>query len=101
VLAAKQVPQIEVSPLALAVWFMDDGSRSRNAVYLNTQQFDCATQQRLLDLLWQQHGIKATLNRDRTYHRIRVSVAGTARLAQLVAPHLHKEFLYKLPHVTL
>jgi len=23
----------------LAVWFMDDGSKSRNAFYLNTQQF--------------------------------------------------------------
>ena len=39
----KSVPQIELDSLTLAVWFMDDGCRSRNAVYLNTQQFDEAT----------------------------------------------------------
>ena len=32
----KRIPTLELSPLALAVWFMDDGCRSRNAVYLNT-----------------------------------------------------------------
>ena len=36
----KQVPSLELPALALAVWFMYDGCRSRNAVYLNTQQFD-------------------------------------------------------------
>lgn len=33
----KIVPKIEITPLCLAVWFMDDGSRSRSAVYLNAQ----------------------------------------------------------------
>ena len=36
----KRVPKLELDSLALAVWLMDDGCRSRNAVYLNTQQFD-------------------------------------------------------------
>src|SRR5438477_8387823 len=36
----KRIPEVELSPLTLAVWFMDDGCRSRTAVYLNTQQFD-------------------------------------------------------------
>lgn len=33
---AKSIPDgLELSPLTLAVWLMDDGSRSRRAVYLN------------------------------------------------------------------
>ncbi len=32
-------PDIELAPLSLAVWFMDDGARSRSALYLNTPQF--------------------------------------------------------------
>ena len=32
-------PDIQITPLTLAVWFMDDGSKSRNSCYLNTQQF--------------------------------------------------------------
>ena len=52
----KQVPEVELSPLAMAVWFMDDGCRSRNAVYLNTQQFDWHSQHVLLRLLREQWG---------------------------------------------
>ena len=97
----KVIPDdVELLPLTLAVWFMDDGSRSRRAVYLNTQQFDLASQERLLGELWSQWGIAASLNRDKHYHRIRISVAGTVRLARLIEPHLLPEFWYKLPQVT-
>jgi hypothetical protein len=57
----KRVPHLELSPLILAVWFMDDGSRSRSAVYLNTQQFDEGSQRRLLGLLLDQLGLQGSL----------------------------------------
>ena len=93
----KRVPELELSPRSLAVWFMDDGCRSRSAVYLNTQQFDWQSQQRLLEMLRGKWGIEAALNRDKTYHRIRVSVEGTARLRKLIEPYLLPELRYKLP----
>ena len=96
----KRVPELELTQLTLAVWFMDDGSRSRNAVYLNTQQYDETSQLRLLRLLREQWGIEATLNRDKTYYRIRISVVGTKRFAELVEPYLLPELRYKLPQVT-
>ncbi len=76
---------------------MDDGCRSRNAVYLNTQQFDWQSQQQLLEMLRERWGIEATLNRDKTYHRIRVSVAGTVRLRELIERFVLPELRYKLP----
>ena len=60
----KRVPELELTPLALAVWFMDDGCKSRSSVYLNTQQFDLKCQQRLLQLLQDQWEIHGSLNRD-------------------------------------
>jgi recombination protein RecA len=96
----KTIPEVELTPLTLAVWFMDDGCRSRRAVYLNTQQFDEENQQRLLLMLKDQWEIKGTLNRDKHYHRIRISVESTARLAELIKPHLLRELRYKLPQVT-
>jgi hypothetical protein len=96
----KRVPELELSSLTLAVWFMDDGSRSRTAVYLNTQQFDMRSQHMLLRLLRDQWGIEAALNKDKIYHRIRLSVAGTARLVKAIEPHLLADFRYKLPQVT-
>jgi LAGLIDADG DNA endonuclease family len=96
----KRVPEVELSPLALAVWFMDDGCRSRNAVYLDTQQFDVTDQQKLLVMLEWQWGIDGTLNCDKSYRRIRISVDGTKRLTQLIESDLLPELRYKLPHVT-
>ncbi len=96
----KAVPELELSRLTLAVWFMDDGCRSRNAVYLNTQQFDRTSQERLLRLLREQWGVEGTLNRDKSYYRIRISVAGTARFARLIDRYLLPELRYKLPLVT-
>ena len=93
----KVAPDVELTPLAMAVWFMDDGSKSRRAVYLNTQQFEMSCQRYLLWLLEDQWGIRGTLNRDKTYHRIRLSVGGSARFVELITPHLLPEFRYKLP----
>jgi recombination protein RecA len=98
--AGKRVPEVVLSPLSLAVWFMDDGCRSRRAVYLNTQQFALADQHRLLDMLQVQWKLDGTLNRDKTYYRIRLSVDATSRFAELIKPHLLPMFLYKLPQVT-
>ena len=78
---------------------MDDGCRSRNAVYLNTQQFVAEEQQRLLRLL-EQCGIHGRLNRDKCYWRIRLTVDSTRRLARVIEPHMLPELRYKLPHVT-
>jgi hypothetical protein len=96
----KRVPEVELSPLTLAVWFMDDGCRSRNAVYLNTQQFDVGEQLKLLTMLEQQCGVNGTLNRDKCYRRIRISVDGTKRLRAMIEPYLLPELRYKLPQVT-
>jgi len=96
----KVIPELVLTPLTMAVWFMDDGSRSRSAVYLNTQQFDERSQRRLLLLLQEQWGILGTLNKDKCYKRIRLSVESTRRFVQVIEPHLLPEFGYKLPQVT-
>jgi hypothetical protein len=96
----KRIPEVKLSPLTMAVWFMDDGCKSRNAVYLNTQQFDRENQLLLLELLEDQWDIHGTLNRDRCYHRIRLSVDSTRKLGDLIGPHLIDRLRYKLPLVT-
>ena len=69
-------------------------------MYLNTQQFDFGAQLRLLESLRTQWGIVASLNRDKSYYRIRIAVAAMPRFVELVEPHLLPEFRYKLPQVT-
>lgn len=92
----KTVPDIALTPVALAVWFMDDGSRSYRSAYLNTQQFSVEEQLRLATLLREQFGIHASLNRDSTYYRLRIAVASMERLRAAIGPHLLPELSYKL-----
>jgi recombination protein RecA len=93
----KSIPVLELTPLALAVWFMDDGSKSYRTVYFNTQQFDIASQDRLRGQLLSQFGIRVTLNRDKTYYRLRMVVESVSRFRDLVEPHILEDFAYKLP----
>jgi hypothetical protein len=43
-------------------------------------------------------GIRATLNRDKVYHRIRIAVESMGRFRAAVMPHLLPEMAYKLPY---
>ena len=93
----KAIPHVDLTPLALAVWFMDDGCKSRRAVYFNTQQFDLESQRRLVRMLWDQCRIVGTLNRDKSYFRIRIAIESMPHLRRLITPHLLPEMMYKLP----
>jgi recombination protein RecA len=93
----KLVPAVSITPLSLAVWFMDDGSKTHRALYLNTQQFNLASQGRLVELLQDQWNIKSTLNRDKTYFRLRIAVESVSRFKSLVDPYLLPMFRYKIP----
>ena len=93
----KIVPEVGLDPMKLAVWFMDDGSRSYRTVYLNSQQFSHSEQLRLLAMLKRDLNLEGYLNRDKAYFRIRLSVASARRLCEIVRPHMRPELSYKLP----
>ena len=95
----KVIPSsLNLDPLILAVWFMDDGSKSRKTdVYLNTQQFSLADQKKLLHNL-RQLGLKARLNRDKKYYRIRFLKESIAKLNQLIRPYIVSSMKYKLSY---
>lgn len=94
----KCIPKnLKLFPLGLATWFMDDGARNRRSVYFNTQQFCLSDQIILLNVLKKQFGLLGTLNRDKSYWRIRLyqdSAQKMKRLIELLMPNCMK---YKLP----
>ncbi len=85
-----------IDPVILAVWYMDDGSKSRDRdVYLNTQQFSVNDQKRLLHCL-RSLGIQARLNRDKHYFRIRIMKTSINLFMKIIAPHVIDSMKYKL-----
>ncbi len=86
-----------LSPLALAVWIMDDGSADGNAVRINTQSFTEEENRRLMVVLSRRYGLRATLNRDKNAFRLRIAATDRDNLARLLEPHMLPELRYKIP----
>jgi hypothetical protein len=94
----KVVPDdLIIHPLSLAVWFMDDGCKSYRAIYLNTQKFPISEQNRLGLLLRQQYGVQTSLNKDKTYYRLRIAVSSVSKFLEIIKPYLLPMFCYKTP----
>lgn len=85
-----------MTPFAIAVWFMDDGSKSRDAVYFNTQAFTVEEQFLLIKALRKFHVI-ANLNKDKEYHRLRLLKRHNERFLEMINPYILKEFANKIP----
>jgi hypothetical protein len=87
-----------LNPLILAVWFMDDGSKSRQRdVYLNTQQFSLLDQKILIGKL-RALGLKARLNKDKKYYRLRFLKESVVGFNDLIHPHIIQSMKYKLSY---
>lgn len=88
--------KFKLTSLALAVWFMDDGSKSRSSdVYLNTQQFDIDSQLNLIIKL-KDLGLEAKLNKDKQYYRLRFIKSSLPRLVNLIKEHIVPSMRYKI-----
>ena len=95
----KMIPEtFTLDPLALAVWYMDDGSKCRDSdVYLNTQQFKHEHQERLINIL-EQHEIKCRMNKDKQYYRLRILKESLPKFRELIEKHIVPSMKYKLSY---
>lgn len=92
----KCIPDLELDPMMLAVWFMDDGSRcSEENVYLNTQQFSKEDQYKLLGFL-EKMGLNGTLNKDKEYYRIRFKTSSIPKLFGIIKQYIIPSMKYKI-----
>jgi hypothetical protein len=95
----KQVPDdigCDLSPLALAVWLMDDGAADHAGVPFQTHGFGLEGSNRLAAVLREELGLESTLRRNRDSWIVYVGASSLSRLRRLIDPHLLPEFEYKL-----
>ncbi len=100
-----------LTPLALAVWFMDDGTfttRSKGVqtrtqggsgrVQICVEAFSEGSRQRMVEYLHETHGFDVSLRLAgaRQMAVITFSTASSARFLELVAPYVHPSMDYKL-----
>lgn len=98
----KNIQEILISPLSLAIWLMDDGNKNHRALFLNTQQFCLEDQELLMYCLKSNFDLEATINRhsiyaDKQFYRIRLTTAATEKLFAMTKDFLLPSMRYKFP----
>lgn len=97
----KRVPKVIdrlLTPLALAVWFMDDGSaKSKNhrAIILNTQGFCQTDIKRLRQALAKRYGLESKIRTQKDGLQLLLSGEHAQHFMETVLPHILPDFYYK------
>jgi hypothetical protein len=86
----------DLSPLALAVWLMDDGAADYAGVTFQTHSFSRAEVDRLATVLRNRFSLATRTRVNRGGWIVYVSSASLPRLRDIVQPHLLEDFEYKL-----
>jgi hypothetical protein len=103
-----EISRLINSPLALAVWYMDDGGldwrpKSHYAFRLNTDSFNLEGVSRLKRMLKRNFGIESSIQnptcRGKKYFKLYIGTQGRDKFLALIKPHLlkFKCFSHKLP----
>jgi hypothetical protein len=97
----KKVPSnLFLSPLSLAVWFMDDGSRKSRecrGLYLNTQAYSPAEIEILQVVLQRDLSVHTTVRRQSDGLQIYVPSDEVPHFVHIVQPYMIATMRYKLP----
>jgi hypothetical protein len=86
----------EMTPLALAVWIMDDGAADHFGVTLQTHNFSFEEVRVLEEVVRERFDLATSVRGNRGRWIIYVKASSVGRLEEVVRPHLLRDFDYKL-----
>ena len=85
-----------LNPQMIAVWFMDDGSNTKESFTLNTHGFERKDQERIVNFLRKTFQINATIVKDRTKFKIRIGKYDFQKFLDIVEPFIIPSMIYKI-----
>lgn len=98
----KKVPKLIhrwLSPQAIAVWFMDDGSiksQFHKARIINTQCFTRKEVGHLRDVMRMKYDIQSSLRKQKEGYQLMILAESAERFAMIVRPYMQPSMMYKL-----
>lgn len=97
------IDSILISPLTLAVWYMDDGSRKPygRGAFLHTQSFSVDGQVKLIQILKKNFSVIARLSsaglwKGKRYYRLYITAKSFPHFRNLVLPYILPSMRYKI-----
>jgi hypothetical protein len=88
--------QQELTPMSLAIWFMDDGSLLGKGYKIATNCFEKQELEGLCLLLFKKYGLVCTLHKDGSDYSIYIKSTSAKLFSELVKPHIIESIKYKL-----
>jgi ubiquinol-cytochrome c reductase cytochrome b subunit len=84
-----------LTPMALAIWFMNDGSLLGKGYKIATSCFEKQELEGLCILLYKKYGLECSLHKDRKYFSIYIKSTSAKSFSQLVLPYMIDSMKYK------
>ena len=90
------VSDLKLTPMMIAVWFMDDGSNNGNNLTLNTHSFSIEDQNTIIDFLKEKYSINPKLVKDRHKWKISIGNYDYEKFISITTPYVPKSMIYKI-----
>lgn len=90
----------DITPLGLAVWYMDDGSiksRRHKGLFLNTQGFTKNGVQKLQRMLKNRFGLSSSTRKDEKGEQIYLGGESAEKFIGIIKPYIIPSMEYKIP----
>jgi hypothetical protein len=97
---AQSVIEISLDPMALSVWFMDDGgrgARTPKGLVFNTSCYSEAEQIALRSVFAERFGVEVSVHRVGRGFQLYIRSRSFERFVSVVSPHIVPQMRYKLP----
>lgn len=85
-----------LTPRAIAVWFMDDGSNNGENMTMNAHGFSYEEQTRIANFFQNRYVMNPTIIKDRTKFKLAFGKAGYCKFIDLVRPFIISSMNYKI-----
>lgn len=94
-----------ITPISLAFWFMDDGSKAPYGYMLHTENFLLTECKYLQQLLGKKFGLEVTIHSDtrpktnsmsKTYYKLYIRASSRSLFTKLISPYIIPSMRYKL-----
>lgn len=85
-----------LTPRALAIWFMDDGTNAGNSYIINTQCFSKEEQEKIIDFFKEKYSINAKLVKEYLNFKIAFGRHEYQKLNAVIEPYIIPSMIYKI-----
>jgi hypothetical protein len=85
-----------LTPLALAIWIMDDGTLKSPGIRIATNNFTQKECEILIEVLRDKYNIESSIHKNNDRHQLYIKKESMKLLTDLIKPYFHSSMYYKL-----